>query len=304
MGVSSLDESIVSRYFEYLKNRKNASKNTLSSYKRDLDKYFDYLKSIDVCDVTVVDSTTVSDYISSITEHGNSSSTALRNLASVRSFYKFLEENRYIDSNPARDIEVVKYEKRPPQGLTKLQVALLLEMPVCNNIKGYRDKALLELMYATGMRVTDLINLKMSDINLNVGYMYRRQNGKESILPIYSIARESVRNYVEKRKSIPNSKDSDVLFLNLNGSPLTRQGVWKIVKYYQKKTGLKIDITPHSIRHSFAIHMLENGADLKSVQELMGHSDISSTQVYQQVIKNKLSDVYEKSHPRAKTKEK
>ena len=289
-------------YLLYLTHNKGASVNTVDSYKRDINKFIDYLAEVNTEDPACVTQTDVLNYLLYLKKQGKSASTVSRVLSSLKSFYKYLFSNKHIDTAPTGDIHGFKSEKRPPQALSDTQIDMLLNTPVCHNIKGYRDKAILELMYATGMRATDIINLRLSDVNLNVGFIFYHSKNKERVIPIYSLAKECVKNYIEKRKQIKNSENTDVLFLNLNGNPLTRQGLYKIIKSYQKISGMMVEITPNTIRDSFAIHLLENGADLKSVQEMMGHSDIASTQVYEQVIKNKLTEVYQKAHPRSKLK--
>ncbi len=289
--------SVVNEYFDYID--KNASKNTIESYKRDIKGFIGYLTEMKISSVENAGSTVILNYLLLVQQQGKSASTASRILSSLRSLYKFLYRTKRIEDDPTADMHGFKREKKPPMSLSNLQVDLLLDMPDCKNIKGYRDKAMLEIMYATGMRASSLINICISDINLKIGYIYCRDNGKERLIPIYAYARDCVQEYLEKRKQIPNSEKTDILFLNLNGKPLSRQGLWKIIKSYQRQSGLPVEITPHTLRHSFAIHLLENGADLKSVQEMLGHSDISSTQVYEQAVKNKLSEVYANSHPRS-----
>lgn len=289
-------------YFLYLTESKGASANTVDSYTRDINKFIDYLTDVNIENSLKATQTVILNYLLALKKRGKSAATLSRVLSSLKSFYKYLFSNRYIDTDPTVEIHGFKFEKRPPQALSDTQIDLFLNTPICHNIKGYRDKAILELMYATGMRATDIINLHLSDVNLNIGFIFYRSKNKERVIPIYSLAKECVKKYIEKRKQIKNSQNTDILFLNLNGNPLTRQGLYKIVKSYQKISGIRMDITPNTIRDSFAIHLLENGADLKSVQEMMGHSDISSTQVYEQVIKNKLTDVYKKAHPRSKHK--
>ena len=293
-------EKIIEEYYSYLRGEKKASQNTFDSYRRDINRFMEYVKSKGIIDITKVLNTTILDYELTMQQSGKSASTISRTLSAIKSLFGFLQNNKYITENPTKDLHNFKFNKKPPHILSDMQIDVLLDMPILKNAKGYRDKAILELLYATGLRVSDLLLLKTSDVNLSVGYVYTRKNGKERIIPIYSIARESVRDYIEKRKGIPNSDKTDILFLNLNGTPISRQGIWKMVKYYQKKSGMNVDITPHSIRHSFALHLLENGADLKSVSNFLGHNDISSTQIYEEILKNKMSDVYKNAHPRAK----
>lgn len=290
----------IDEYFGYLEKVKRASQNTIDSYKRDVRKYAEHLESENMGSVCEVTSTVILNYLMKLQKQGKSAATASRSLASIRSLYKYLQQKGYVPDDPTFELHSFKANRRPPRALSDAQVEMLLDTPVCRNIKGYRDRAMLEIMYATGMRASDLINISVDDVNLKVGYIYTRSGGKERVIPIYAYARDCLQEYMEKRSGIRGSENTNILFLNLNGSPLTRQGLWKIFKTYQKKLGLSVEITPHTLRHSFAIHLLENGADLKSVQELMGHSDISSTQIYEQVVKNRLTEVYEKSHPRSK----
>lgn len=293
-------DALLSEYFEYLINEKGSSKNTFESYKRDILGYAEYLKSVNISSIADAGTTLILNYLVLIQQHGKSSSTASRILSSIRSLYKFLQQKGYISVNPTVNLHNFKTEKKLPMWLTDLQIDILLDTPVCRNIKGYRDKAMLEILYATGIKATELINLRMSDVNLKIGFIYSRSNGKEHIIPIYAYARDCVQEYIEKRKQIPNSNKTDVLFLNRDGYPLSRQGLWKIIKTYQKKSGLPEGVTPHTLRHSFAVNLLENGADLKSVQDMLGHTNIASTQIYERVINNKLSEVYANSHPRSK----
>ncbi len=291
--------ALLAEYLDYLKNTKRSPENTVSSYKRDIAGYAKFLEENDTS-VTNAGASHILNYLMQLQQDGKSAATATRTLASVRSFYKYLIYKKYVSADPTYNIHGFKAEKKPPQSLNSVQVEVLLSQPVCRNIKGYRDKALLEIMYATGMRASDIIKLRVSDVNLSVGCIYCKDKNKERLIPIYAYARDCVKDYMEKRKLIPNSDQNDFLFLNLSGSPLTRQGLWKIIKFYQRKSGINVDITPHTLRHSFAIHLIENGADLKSVQEMMGHSDISSTQIYEKIINNKLTEVYSNAHPRAK----
>lgn len=297
-------DTLLKKYFDYLINEKKLSANTFESYKRDVFGYAEYLESINCPNITDAGTTLILNYLLSIQKKGKSTATASRALSSIRSLYKFLQQKGYISTNPTHNLHNFKAEKKLPMWLSDFQVDILLDSPVCRNIKGYRDKAMLEILYATGIKATELINLRVSDVNLKIGFIYSRSVGKEHIIPIYAYARDCVQDYIEKRSSIPNSDKTDVLFLNRDGQPLSRQGLWKIIKTYQKKSGLPNGVTPHTLRHSFAVNLLENGADLKSVQEMLGHTNITSTQVYERVINNKLSEVYANSHPRSKHKNK
>ncbi len=294
-------ESVLKNYSAYLKNIKKVSKNTLDSYNRDLVKFKEYLVGKKINDFTKVSSTTVLNYLLFMQKSGTSPSTISRNLASIRAFYKYLVKTRKTKTDPTEDVPSFKAEKKLPQILTGEEVELLLAQPKCVDEKGYRDKAMLELLYATGIRVSELINLTLDDINLNTGYIKCKSSNKERIIPIYTIAQESVRDYLNKaRPKIDKTKSERTLFLNLNGLPMSRQGFWKIIKHYKELAEIKKDINPNTLRHSFATHLLENGADLKSIQEMLGHTDISTTQIYTRIVNNKLAETYKRSHPRAK----
>ncbi len=296
-------EVLVNEYLAYLKYDKKVSANTLESYRRDILKYIKHLEEQGIGDVLKCSSTMVLNYLHTMQKQGKAASSILRMLASLRSFYHFLLQKHYINDDPTGNIHGIKQEKRLPQILTCQEVELLLNQPQCKDFKGYRDRAMLEILYATGMRVTELISLQMNDVNLEVGYINCKHRGQTRVIPIYSIAKTAVREYIDRaRCRLPQIKDTDILFLNHSGMQLTRQGFWKIIKCYKEQAGIEREITPHTLRHSFAIHLLENGADLKSIQEMLGHIDISSTRMYAQIVKNKLLEVYDVTHPRAKMK--
>lgn len=294
-------EKLANNYFEFLLNKKRASANTISSYKRDIVNYIKYLKDNNFDGINA-NSTMVLNYLLDIQKAGKSPATASRALASIRSFYQYLMQNKKVTSDPTYKMHSFNSERKLPRGLSEIQINLLLDTPVCRNVKGFRDKAMLETMYATGMSVSDIINIRLTDINLKIGYINCRHEGKERVIPIYTLARDSIKDYLEKRDAIPNSDKTDFLFLNLSGEPLSRQGLWKILKTYLKKAQLPTDITPHSLRHSFALHLLENGADLKSVKDMLGHVNITSTQVYEKQLKDKMTQVYFNAHPGSKRK--
>ena len=202
--------------------------------------------------------------------------------------------------NPARGIAPAKVERKLPQILTSKEVELFLEQPDPADAKGCRDKAMLELLYATGIRVSELISLDLAHLNLSAGFIRCPGRGKERIIPLYQTAVRALGDYVEHvRPQMVERPDTSALFVNMSGERMSRQGIWKIIKHYQEKAGIQKDITPHTLRHSFAAHLLENGADLRSIQEMLGHADISSTQIYAQLVNQKLKDVYNKAHPRA-----
>lgn len=294
-------DTLLCEYFDYLEFDKCVSANTLESYKRDITKYSAYIDSTNISGIKGCSSTTILDYLLFMQKQGLSSSTISRSLASLRSLYRFLIKKQYMSVDPTENIHGFKVEKKLPQILTNDEVERLLEQPVCKDFKGYRDRAMLELLYATGIRVSELITLKISDVNLDIGFLNCVHRGSSRVIPIYSMAVDAIKSYiVRERSKLSEIHDTDILFLNQSGYMLTRQGFWKIIKYYKERAGIQKDITPHTLRHSFAIHLLENGADLKSIQEMLGHTDISSTQVYEKIIKSKLKDVYINSHPRAK----
>lgn len=294
-------EEAVEKYFNYLKNEKKVSENTFASYKRDITKYISYLdgKSITVSGATKTD---ILSYIMDIQERGASVSTISRSLASLRSLYGYMVRNRLTDKNPMENIKNYRAERKLPEILTGPEVEILLSQPKDNDLLGYRDKALLELLYATGMRVTELIELDVENVNTEVGYINCIHNGKARVIPIYADAARALKNYLTKARPFMTNDKNGALFLNYSGTRLSRQGFWKIIKHYKEQARITKDFTPHTLRHSFAVHLLENGADLKSLQEMLGHSDISSTQIYTKIVKQRLKNVYNNTHPKAKAK--
>ena len=293
----------IGRYFEFLATSKNASENTLLSYRRDINAFLLFIEERNISVVTA-DDTVILEYLKSLEKNGKSPSTVSRSLASIRSLYRFLQNEGKITKDPTLNLHSSKTEKKLPEILTSEEVELFLNQPDVRDAKGCRDKAMLELLYATGMKVSEMIALKMSDINIDVGYINCNQEKKKRVIPIYSIAKKAVRNYIDNTRPllIRNNIGEEYLFVNYNGGRMTRQGFWKIIKQYASSANIKKAITPHTLRHSFATHLLENGADLKSIQEMLGHADISSTQVYASIVKKQLETVYKKAHPRAKKK--
>ncbi len=290
----------VSRYEQYLVAEKHASANTLNSYLRDIRQFASYLASVSDIPLTMVTRDTICTYFSWMAERGKSPATISRCTASLRSFFGYLVSCGDLPANPVRDIHVVKTEKKLPQILTGEEVELLLSQPRCTDMKGYRDKAMLELLYATGIRVTELINLDVTDVSLAGGFIRCVSKGKERIIPLYPAAVRALAEYINNiRPNMIADSFEQALFVNVSGERMSRQGFWKIIKYYQEKAKINKDITPHTLRHSFATHLLENGADLRSIQEMLGHSDISSTQIYTQLVKQHLKVVYNKYHPKA-----
>lgn len=294
------NQECLSLFEDYLKNEKKASANTLSSYLRDIRQFGSYLDlHTDTC-ISEAGEEEIQEYITWLKNSGKSVSTVSRCIASLKNLYSFLCLRQLVDENPAAHLVTDKSVHKLPQILTSKEVDLLLEQPECVDAKGYRDRAMLELLYATGMRVSELIDLKIGDVNLGVGVVRCESRGKERIIPMYPAAIKALSEYLELiRPQMLALPDEQALFVNINGERMSRQGFWKIIKYYQRKAKIEKDITPHTLRHSFAAHLLENGADIHSIQEMLGHADISSTQVYSQLVKKQLKDVYIKAHPRA-----
>ena len=284
----------------YLKDEKKASANTLSSYLRDIRQFGEYLDLHADCGIADAGESEVSEYVNWLKTNGKSVATVSRCIASLKNLYAFLCLRQITESNPASKLVSDKNTQKLPQILTSKEVELLLEQPQCVDAKGYRDRAMLELLYATGMRVTELIDLNITDVNLGAGVVRCESRGKERIIPMYQAAIKALSEYIELvRPQMLALPDEEALFVNVSGERMSRQGFWKIIKYYQKKAKIEKDITPHTLRHSFAAHLLENGADIHAIQEMLGHADISSTQVYSHLVKKQLKDVYNKAHPRA-----
>lgn len=290
----------VKEYTSFMTDIRHKSLNTVESYKRDVTQYISYLDGTGVTDISSTTKTTVLSYLLYLQKEGRASSTVSRTLASLRSYYLFMMQNGVVKSNPTSNLEAPHVEKKIPKILSGEEVELLLEQPKnCDN-KGIRDKAMLELLYATGIRVSELINLDVSDVNVPMSFVRCKGGKKERIIPMGHQAKDALENYTNNvRKYMVKDENETALFVNCSGARLSRQGFWKLIKYYQHIAGIETDITPHTLRHSFAAHLLENGADLHSIQEMMGHADISSTQVYSRMMNSKIKDVYAKAHPRA-----
>ena len=290
----------ISEYTRYLTLERSSSANTVASYVRDVTQFSRYLSQEENLDFLSCEKDHVERYISYMSSKGKSSASIARSIASLKSFFAYLMQRGIVHTNPASGAATVRTERKLPQILTGKEVELFLEQPRCIDPKGYRDHAMLELLYATGIRVSELISLDLDDINLSGGFLRCSSRGKERIIPLYAGAVKALSEYVRNiRPQIVLDPDETALFVNMNGERMSRQGFWKIIKYYQEKAQIKKEITPHTLRHSFAAHLLENGADLHSLQEMLGHADISSTQVYSHLVKQKLQDVYRKAHPRA-----
>lgn len=286
-------------FLEFLQNDKKLSDNTLQSYRRDINQYENYLSKENI-NYLKVSEDEITDYFKGLKKEGKKTSTISRNLATIRSFYQFLIRTKKVKVDPTKNIQSPKIEKRVPSVLSSEEVELLLEQPKDVDLKGTRDKAMLEFAYATGMKVTEIIDLNIEDVDFDNSTVKCEAGKKSRIIPLGSLAEKALKEYVQDARPILiKDENNKSLFVNMNGSRLTRQGFWKIVKYYKEKAHIDKDITPHVLRHSFATHLLQNGADLKSIQAMLGHSDISSTQIYAQFETQELQNIYKKAHPRA-----
>ena len=292
---------LVRAYENYLAKVKKASENTIASYMRDIRQYAEWLLRNENIDVIDAEQQNIANYLSFLENEGRTASTVSRCLASLKNFYAYVVSSGFLETSPVSgDIHVERGQKKLPQILTGKEVELLLSQPACVDAKGFRDKAMLEVMYATGIRVTELIDLNVEDVNLELGILKCSSARKSRAIPLYPAALRALSLYLKDVRMVMVADPTErALFVNVGGVRMSRQGFWKILKHYQAKAGIEKEITPHTLRHSFAVHLLENGADLNSLQELMGHSDISSTQLYTQMINQKLRSVYDKCHPKA-----
>jgi len=293
-------EKQLKQFFKFLEMDKKVSNNTLQSYKRDLEQYKNYLITKDL-KYNKVKEEDIKVYLEYLVEEQNKKpSTISRMIASIRSFYQYEVKNKKISADPTENVQSPKIEKKAPCILTTKEVELLLEQPTDADLKGIRDKAMLEFAYATGMRVTEIISLNVEDVNIEQEYVECKTGKKKRDIPLGKMALNAVKEYLNKARDVMVKTDKEkALFVNVNGKRLTRQGFWKIIKYYQEQAHIDKDITPHTLRHSFATHLLQNGAELKAIQTMLGHSDISSTQVYMQFQNDGLNNIYKKAHPRA-----
>lgn len=283
----------------YLLLHKNVSKNTMDAYKRDI-KYFSiYVETQNLGNIISVGNIDMIGYISYLKKQGKANSTIQRNVATLRTFYSFLHNKGYIVCNPTIDLEVPRVERKMPNVLTLSEVESLISKPDSRTAIGKRDKAMIELLYATGIRVSELVSLNIADINTVMGYIRCKSNVKSRIIPLGNLASKAIDTYIKDGRSKIVTEDEEALFVNYYGKRISRQGFWKVVKGYTAELGINKTITPHTLRHSFALHLIQNGADLKSVQEMLGHSDVSTTQMYLEMSNSKIKSVYEKAHPRA-----
>jgi integrase/recombinase XerD len=295
-----MPEEELALFAEYLRESKQLSANTTVSYCRDIRQFGEWLQRDAQCSLADVRKDDVSSYLHYLKGIGKSPSTVSRCAASLKCFYTCLIEQGRAEQNPASGIALEKHSRKLPSILTSHEVELFLSQPDLQDPKGIRDKAMLELLYASGIRVSELINLNQDDVNLSVGFLVCRSGGKDRVIPLYKVAVKSVQDYLQKvRPGLTMESGETALFVNISGSRMSRQGFWKIVKGYQATAGIQKETTPHTLRHSFAAHLLENGADIRDIQEMLGHADLSTTQIYTKVIRSHLKEIYDKTHPRA-----
>ena len=292
-------EKTLDGFITYLHNVKKKSENTVLSYNRDLTKFIKYLRTNKITSLDKVEEKDLEKYIKELNDNGFKSATVSRNIASLKAFFHYLNNEGVLSNDPTKSLKSPKIEKKIPEILTTDEVFALLEQPSGDSPKEIRDKAMLELLYATGIRVSELINLGASDVNLKTSSILCRDGSKSRTIPYGKKAKDALTRYLEgAREAIVDNKESTILFANCSGQKMSRQGFWKLIKHYAKKAGIESDITPHTLRHSFAAHLVENGADLRSVQEMLGHSDISTTQIYANMSHSHIREVYNRTHPR------
>lgn len=291
--------ALMCEFVDYLENDKKVARNTLQSYTRDIKQFSDYIDDRKI-DVKLVKGQDVEEYITHMQAEGKAISSVSRSLASVRALYAYLHLKGFVEFDPTYKLKTPKVKKKLPQILSTSEINLLLKCPDTSSDKGKRDKAMLELLYATGIKVSELISLNKQDLDLDFGYIKCVSENDARVVPLGKTAIRALRDYMtECRPAMISQSVENALFVNCNGSRMTRQGFWKLVKSYALAAGIEKDITPHTLRHSFAAHLLENGADLASIQEMLGHKDIVSTQIYTKLMKNHIREVYNKAHPRA-----
>lgn len=289
-------ENTINDFMVYIQEEKKLSKNTLEAYYRDVKQFTDFIQTKNVDNLWEINKTLIISYLLHLSKIGRAPSTVSRNLASIRALCHYMLNNGFISKDPTIALDVPRNKKKLPSILTQEEVEKLIEAPDDSTNIGARDKAMLEILYATGIRVTELVRLDLTDINFEFDFI-KCSTGNERVIPVGKMAKKAVQKYVQSYRE--PFKNETALFLNYNGKRLTRQGFWKIIKKYVDQSNIDKNITPHTLRHSFATHLIDNGADLKSVQEMLGHADISTTQIYVELTKNKINDVYKKAHPRA-----
>ena len=295
----------IDEFLAYLSSERGLAKNTIESYGRDLRQFKGFIDDTYGIQLEDVSEDIILSYVKAMRDQGKANSSISRSISSIRGFYGFAWHEGLMEDDPASNISSPKQEKTLPHVLNADEVAILLEAPATHTPSGIRDKAMLETMYATGMRVSELVSLNLGDIDTHMGYVKCIGKGsKERIIPMGRAACLWVETYLTSaRRQLAQSRNEKALFVNCRGKRLTRQGFWKIIKGYAKKCGISKEVTPHILRHCFATHLLENGADLRSVQEMLGHSDIATTEIYTHLTKGKLKEIYDRTHPRAGGKE-
>ena len=292
-------EQAIDAFIIYLHNIKKTSNNTEMSYRRDLNKLRTFLALRNIENVDDICEEDLQDFVKELERQEFKAATVSRHIASIKAFYHFLCKEQMVETDLAEALHAPKVEKKLPEIMTVEEAVSLLDQPTSDTPKGMRDKAMLELLYATGIRVTELISLRLSDVNLKMGYIICRDGNKERMIPYGNQAKQAVAQYLQSaRNALLQDYATDILFVNCSGQPMSRQGFLKLIKSYARQAGIQTEITPHTLRHSFAAHLVENGADLRSVQEMLGHSDISTTQIYATLSQNHLREVYAKAHPR------
>ncbi|MFV0527366.1 MAG: site-specific tyrosine recombinase XerD [Lachnospiraceae bacterium] len=290
---------VIQKFVTYLQKTKKTSTNTIISYERDLKKMLRYFETQNIHEVFQVTGIGLTSYVMYLEKENFATSTISRNIASIRAFFHWLEGKKLIDNDPSQELKPPKVIKKAPEILTVEEVNRLLLQPREDTAKGIRDRCMMEILYATGIRVSELVNLQTTDANLQMEYIRCGQDGRERIIPFGSLCRKSLKKYMEdSRTELLGKNECKELFINCSGKSMSRQGFWKVLKSYSSEAHITKDITPHTLRHSFAAHLIQNGADVKSVQEMLGHSDISSTQMYLNLGNQKMREVYSKSHPR------
>lgn len=291
---------MIEKFVIYLTDVKKSSTNTVLSYRRDLVKFNKFMEDQGITDVSKMNGTNLNSYMLHMEKEHFATSTISRNIATLKAYFGFLYRDGYIINDPTRQLKAPKIEKKVPTILSVEEIEQILNQPSLMTNKGVRDRAMLELLYATGMRVSELVSLKISDVNIDAAYIHCQDLNHERVIPFGNVAKNALKTYIEDaRPAMLGKEDEEILFTNCNGTPMSRQGFWKLLKKYAKNAGIEVGITPHTLRHSFAAHLVANGADLKSVQEMLGHSDISTTQIYARMNNRRIKDVYTKAHPRA-----